>query len=282
MRLDGKSAIITGGSRGIGSAVADAFFKQGCSLVLAARDKTALEEARQGIAGSCDSVSTFPSDISREEDVRLLVDHTLGRFGKVDILVNSAAIYGPIGPATTNDSKSWLEAIHINLFGTFLCIKAVLPHMIARRKGKIINFSGGGSVTPFPRFSAYSASKAAVVRLTETLAHEVKGYNIDINAVAPGAVNTRMLDQVLAAGEKAGSEFLAKAKRQKEEGGTSPQRAADLALFLASNESDGLSGRLISAVWDSWQDIPLHLKDIKDSDIFTMRRILPEDRGFKW
>lgn len=282
MLLDGKIAIITGASRGIGKAVAGAFFKEGCKLMIVARDKDVLERACSEIAGSSDRVDCFPADVSNEESVRKMVEHTVARFGTVDILVNCAGIYGPIGPATEVDSKSWLQTIHINLFGTFLCIKAVLPYMIEKGYGKIINFSGGGSVSPFPRFSAYSASKAAVVRLTETLAHEVREYNIDINAIAPGAVNTRMLDQVLAAGEAAGREFLEKSIRQKEKGGESPQKAASLAVFMASSASDGLTGRLISAIWDRWQDIPLHLKDINSTDVYTMRRILPQERGFSW
>ena len=282
MLLSGKIAVVTGGSGGIGKVVARALAAEGCHLMVVARSASELEKARQEIADSSAQVDIFPANVSQETQVREMVDHTLRRFGAIDILVNCGAIYGPIGPAHELESDHWLETIHINLFGTYLCIRAVLPHMIARKKGKIINFSGGGSVSPFPRFSAYSASKAAVVRLTETLAHEVREHNIDINAIAPGAVNTRMLDQVLAAGEAAGKEFLESARRQKEEGGTSPEKAAELAVFLASPLSDGLTGRLISAVWDNWRDIPRHLKEMEISDVYTMRRILPQDRGFQW
>jgi NAD(P)-dependent dehydrogenase (short-subunit alcohol dehydrogenase family) len=121
--------------------------------------------------------------------------------------------------------------------------------MIRERRGKIINLSGG-SPSPLPNFSAYAASKAAIVRLTETLAQEVEEYNIQVNAIAPGAVNTALTDALLAAGPAAGEEMLAQARRQKEDGGVPPERAAALAVFLASEASDGLSGRLISAVWD--------------------------------
>lgn len=282
MSLNGKSVMITGGSQGIGKAVANAFFNEGCSLTLVSRNREELERARREIASPSTRVEFYPADVSQEQQVNGAVEHHLRSFGTVDILVNCAAIYGPIGPAVSVDSESWLETVRINLFGTFLCIRAVLPSMISARKGKIINFSGGGSVSPFPRFSAYSAAKAAVVRLTETLAHEVAEFNIEINAIAPGAVNTRMLDQVLASGEAAGREFLEKSHRQKEEGGVPPQKAAELALFLASPASDGLTGRLISAVWDSWREIPEHLEEIRSSDVYTMRRILPADRGYPW
>ena len=221
-------------------------------------------------------------DVSKPDQAKRLVDFALEEFATIDILVNCAGIYGPIGLATEIDVEKWLDAVHINLYGTFLCMRAVLPTMIDKKKGKIINLSGGGATSPFPRFSAYSASKAAVVRLTETLAGEVREHNIDINAIAPGAVNTRLLDEVLKAGGTAGEEFLAKANKQKQEGGVPPARVAELAVFLASSSSDGLTGRLISLLWDNWPDIPQHLDEIMSSDIYALRRIIPEDRGRNW
>jgi 3-oxoacyl-[acyl-carrier protein] reductase len=281
--LRNKVSIVTGASRGIGRAIALALAGEGSHLVLAARTESDLGETRQAIQGSSSvSVEVFPANVSKPTDVAGLVDFTLRRHGTVDILVNCAGVYGPIGPVTDVDGDEWLEAIRVNLYGTFLCIKEVLPTMIKNNKGKIVNLSGGGAVSPFPRFSAYSASKAAVVRLTETLAQEVKEYKIEINAIAPGAVNTRLLDQVLEAGEAAGKEFLDKSMKQKQEGGVPPEKVAELAVFLASPRSDGLSGRLISLLWDNWRGIPQHVPDIMSSDIYAMRRIVPEDRGCDW
>ncbi|MFC1928287.1 SDR family NAD(P)-dependent oxidoreductase [Chloroflexota bacterium] len=283
MVLKDKVAIITGGSSGIGKAVTVAYAKEGARMVVASRTKTDLEATRREIAKLTSvKVEVFPTDVSHPESVAGLVEFTLKKFGAIDILVNCAGVYGPIGLVTDIDNKKWLEAININLYGTFLCIKAVLPTMMKKKKGKIVNLSGGGATAPFPRFSAYSASKAAVVRLTETLAEEVKEYNICINAIAPGAVNTRLLEQALAAGEAAGEDFQAKSVKQKQEGGVPPEKVAELAVFLASPESDGLTGRLISLLWDKWQDIPQHLDKIKSSDIYTIRRIIPEDRGYEW
>lgn len=280
--LKDKVSVITGGSMGIGKAIALAFAREGSHLVLASRVKSYLEATRQELEGFGPSVKIFPADVSQESEVKALVAFTLNEFRDISILVNCAGIYGPIGFVTDLDSKKWREAIEINLFGTFLCIKAVLPTMIKNRKGKIINLSGGGAASPFPRFSAYSASKAAVVRLTETLADEVKEYNIDINAIAPGGVNTRLLEQALVAGEAAGKDFLAKAIKQKREGGTPPEAVAELAVFLASAKSDGLTGRLISLIWDGWREIPRRLPEIMSSDIYTLRRIVPKDRGYNW
>ena len=283
MELRDKVSIITGGGSGIGKAIATAFAKEGSHLVLASRTASELEATKREIGNlSAARVEIFPADISQPKQVKGLVDFTLKKFATIDVLVNCAGIYGPIGLAIDIDSEKWLQAIHINLYGTFLCIKAALPTMIENGKGKIINLSGGGATSPFPRFSAYAASKAAVVGLTGTLAEEVKEYNIDINAIAPGAVNTRLLEQVLQAGEAAGKDFLAKSIKQKKEGGTSPEMTAELAVFLASSQSDGLTGRLISAVWDNWREFPQHLSEIMSSDIYTLRRIVPEDRGYRF
>lgn len=283
MVLEDKISIIAGGSVGIGKAIALAFAKEGSHLVLASRTESELEVTKRELESSSSiKVEVFRADVSKPKAVEDLVDFTLAKFNTIDILVNCAGIYGPIGFVTDLDTEKWIEAININLYGTFLCVRAVLPTMIKNEKGKIVNLSGGGATSPFPRFSAYSASKAAVVRLTETLAEEVKKYNIDINAIAPGAVNTRLLDQVLAAGEAAGKEVLAKSIKQKQEGGVPPERVAELAIFLASSKSDGLSGRLISLLWDNWKEIPQHLDNIMSSDIYTMRRIIPADRGYEW
>ena len=282
MILKNRISIITGGSGGIGKAIAAAFSREGSSLVLVSRTGSELEKTKRELDKSTSKVAIFQGDVSREEDVKSLVDFTLDKFGTVDILVNCAGIQGPIGPITDIDAKDWFEAIKINLYGTFLCIKAVIPIMMKKNSGKILNFSGGGAVSPRPRFSAYGTSKAGVVRLTETVAAEYKDYNIGIHAIAPGAVNTKMLELVLAAGEAAGKEELSKALKQKREGGVPPPQVAELAIFLASAKSDGLSGRLISLPWDNWSAIPQHLPDIMSSDVFAMRRIIPKDRGYAW
>jgi len=283
MILEDKVSIVTGGSSGIGKAIATTFAREGSHLVLASNIESELETAKQEIRDASPvQVGTFLADVSLPEDVDNMVDFTLAEYSTIDILVNCAGIYGPIGLITDINADDWIKTININLYGTFLCMKAVLPTMIEKKKGKIVNMSGGGGVSPFPRFSAYGTSKAGVIRLTETIANEVKGHNIDINAIAPGAVNTRFLDQAMAAGEAAGKDFLAKAIKQKKEGGVPPEKVAELALFLASAESDGCSGKLISLLWDNWKDIPQHLEDIMSTDVYAMRRIIPGDRGYDW
>jgi 3-oxoacyl-[acyl-carrier protein] reductase len=273
MKLQGESVLITGAGRGIGEAVAHAFARAGANLLLVSRTQSEVERVAEQTSARGIASLALRGDVSRKADVERIVAVAQERFGRIDVLVNAAGVYGPIGPLLENDMAEWAEAIQINLLGTACCMHAVLPHMIARRKGVIINFSGGGAVAPFPRFSAYAASKAAVVRLTETVAQEVQDFGIRVNAIAPGAVNTRLLDQVLAAGERAGKEFYAKAKEQKAKGGTPPETGAELAVFLASPVAHGITGRLLSAVWDDWKSLPARVQELNGSALFTLRRI---------
>lgn len=279
MRLEGQTAFITGAGRGIGEAVGLAFARAGAKLVLVARTESDVRRVAAAAEDLGVQALALAVDVSRSQDVHSAVGQALEKFGQIDVLVNCAGIYGPIGLLVENDPEQWAETIQINLLGTVYCMHAVLPRMIRRSKGAIINFSGGGAVSPLPRFSAYGASKTAVVRLTETVAEEVKEHNIRVNAIAPGAINTRLLDQVLEAGERAGKEFYARAREQKEKGGTPPEMAAELAVFLASPAAEGVTGRLISAVWDDWKTLPERSAELRDSALFTLRRI--DGRNFR-
>ncbi len=276
MKLRGKSAIVTGAGRGIGQAIAFRFAQEGARLLIAARTESELQHTVREIerAGGC--ADYLAANVSERADVARVVERALARDGHIDILVNCAGVYGPIGPLAEIDVGAWIKAVQVNLFGTFMMCRAVLPNMIERRHGKIINFSGGGAASPLPRFSAYGVSKAAVVRLTETLAQEVKEFNIQVNAIAPGAVDTRLQDAVLAAGEKAG-DIAGTMKRLREtgEGGVKPEVPAQLALFLASDESDGLTGKLISAPHDPWHEWGAKAEELSASPMYTLRRMDP-------
>jgi NAD(P)-dependent dehydrogenase (short-subunit alcohol dehydrogenase family) len=223
------------------------------------------------------------ADVSVPGDVNRVIARTFAAFGRIDILVNNAGVYGPIGPVEDVEWADWEEAVRINLSGSVLACRAVIPYMRANGYGKIVQLSGGGATAPLPRLSAYAASKAAVVRFAETLAHELRADRIDVNAIAPGALNTRLLDEVLDAGaERVGAEFYERFVQQKEAGGAPLERGAELAVFLASAASDGITGRLISAVWDPWPDLGDHAAELDASDVYTLRRIVPEDRGLSW
>ena len=271
--LNEKIAIVTGAGRGIGRAISVRLAEQGARVIAISRTMEELQQTVALIEDSGGNAFPFAVDISKQKDIDRVVSETHGSFGRIDILVSNAGMQGPIGPLPQNDTELWIQTLSINLIGTYLTMHAVLPFMIAQGRGKIINLSGGGATGPRPNFSAYGASKAAIVRLTETTAEEMKPYNIQINAVAPGAINTRMLDDVLAAGHIAGTEYAA-ALKQKETGGSSPDRAAALVVFLASSASDGLTGKLISAIhddWENWDAVRIH--SMSNSAWLTLRRM---------
>ena len=273
MQLEDKRALVTGAGRGIGRAIALAFAREGARVALLARTRVQLEEVAAAITGQGGEARVCPADVAREAPLRAAVEDVLAAWGGIDILVNNAGVQGPIGLTHEVDVDEWIRAIHINLVGCFACTRLVLPGMIAQGYGKIINLSGGGAVGPRPRFSAYSAAKAGVVRFTETLSAEVADSGIDVNAMAPGPINTAMLGEVLRAGEAAGATALAEARKQQESGGVNPERPAALAVFLASSRSDGLSGRLISAVWDPWEEMDIDA--VMASEVYTVRRSMP-------
>lgn len=284
--LNGKVAIITGANQGLGLEISRKYMNAGASIVMCARNGDLLTRAHKELTSKLapgQIIAAIPVDVSDMHSVEQLVKTTLQQFGRIDILVNNAGIYGPMGPIEEDDWAQWIEAIETNLFGSILMCRAVLPTMKWQRKGKIIQLSGGGATNPMPNFSAYAVSKAAIVRFAETLAEEVREFNIDVNAIAPGALNSRMLDEVLTAGpKKVGQSFFDKAINQKESGGSGFDKGAELAVFLASNASDGITGKLISAIWDDWEHWPEHLDELRTSDVYTLRRIAGRDRGFKW
>lgn len=276
MKLEGKVALVTGAGRGIGKAIALAFAGEGADLVVVSRTPAEVKTTAGEIRALGRRALPLEVDVSQGEAVDTMIRQTIAEFGKIDVLVNNAGIYGPIGPLVDNDSDRWIETIRINLIGVYLCTRAVLPAMMAQRQGKIINLAGGGAASPRPYFSAYSTAKAGVVRFTETVAEEVKQYNIHINAISPGGVSTRLVQEVVAAGEAAGEKDLNEARHIIETGGGPPSVAASLAVFLASPDSDGLTGRLLSATWDDWRGMAGHIPEIMASDLYTLRRVVPQ------
>jgi 3-oxoacyl-[acyl-carrier protein] reductase len=286
MRLSGRFAIVTGASQGLGEEIATQFVAEGASVFLCARSEPAVRAVEQRLSAMAlegQKVLARVADVSRQADVDQVVSEALGAFKRIDILVNNAGIYGPIGPTHEIDWAAWIDAININLIGLAYACRAVTPIMIAQKSGKIINLSGGGATNPLPRMTSYAASKAAVVRLTESLAVDLKSYGIDVNAIAPGALDTRLLDEVLAAGAGAvGADFYERMVKIKQQGGTPLSVGANLAVYLASPESNGITGRLISAAWDKWSTLHLRAKELNATDIYTLRRIVPADRGRNW
>jgi 3-oxoacyl-[acyl-carrier protein] reductase len=305
MKLKNVNAIITGSSQGLGKVIAEHFLREGANVALCARGERNLLVTRDEL------VKKFPAqkvlaktcDVSDEKQVNELVAFALRELGSIQSLVLNAGIYGPMGATESVSLDEWRRAMDINLYGVLLPCRAVISHFKnsfrssrrdeAQTKNrsetphvgsyrKIIVLSGGGATNPLPNISSYAASKAAVVRLAETLAEELKPFHVDVNAIAPGALKTRFVEQVLEAGpEKVGVDFFAKNKKWSEEGAVPLELGASLAVYLASAESDGITGKLISAQWDPWEKLHEFKNDL-NSDIYTLRRIVPKDRWKNW
>ena len=242
--------------------------------MLAARTRHELEETADACRSLGATVEVVPTDIASYPDVEHLVAAALEEAGPPDVLVNAAGVIGPIGPTATAEPAAWKSAVETNLIGAFHLCRAVLPHMLARRKGKVILFGGGGATSPFPCFSSYAAAKAGVVRLAETLAVEVADQNVQVNAIAPGLVDTTLQDAVLAAGEQAGRQLeRVRAARETGAGAVPAELAARLALFLASDASGALTGKLISAPHDAWRDWAGRDSELNATTLYTIRRL---------
>lgn len=278
--LKDKVAIITGGSRGIGRAIAERFAKEGCNLMLASRTKSELEKTAELIKSQSPvNVISYQTDIGNENEVMLMVNQTITEFGKIDILINNAAIIGPMGEISKISGQKFLDTLKNNIGGTVFCTKAVIPYMKSQKQGSIINMSGGGGLSSLPYFDAYSASKAAIVRLTENFALELEEFNINVTAISPGAVNTKMFNEQLKADKNSIGENNWQALQERLASGGEPiEKTPELALFIASQNRKELNGRVISAIWDDWEKISKQKEKIIDTDIFQMRRIVPKDR----
>ena len=285
MKLKNLNALITGGSQGLGRCIAEHFLREGANVVICARNAKDLTAARDALARQFpgQKVLAKTCDVADEAQVNALAAYALAELGSLEALVLNAGIYGPMGPTESVSLAEWRAALDINLFGVLLPCRAVIPHFKKAGRGKIVVLSGGGATNPLPNISAYAASKAAVVRLMETFAEELKSFKVDVNAIAPGALATRLVDEVIAAGpDKVGAAFFEKNKNWKEKGAVPLELGASLAVWLASAESDGITGKLLSAQWDPWKDLQQHREELAKSDIYCLRRIVPEDRGKKW
>ncbi len=273
-KLENRVALITGAGRGIGRAIALAYATEGARLALAARTRSELEHTAREAEALGASTCIVTVDVSDQYQVNAMVQTTLEQFGTIDILVNNAGIAGPIGPLHDNDVTAWVQTINVNLIGTFLCCRAVIPIMLRQNRGKIVNLSGAGATGAWRDLSAYTSSKVAVVRLTETLALELEGTNLQVNTLGPGSIHTHMWDQLRDGAEAANSTRIYELGQQVTSGGgASLEGAAALAVFLASDDAGALNGRLVSATMDDYVDVAPRLPELSASDVWTLRRV---------
>ena len=270
--------VLTGSSTGIGRALAERLLAAGHEVWGVARSDQAdfAAQQRQFRFSRC--------DVGNWTEVERTAQAVAAAWPHVDGLIACAGLQGEVGRALEADPLGWSQTVRANLDGTFFAIRAFAP-LLARcpRRAKIVCFSGGGATKPRARFSAYGVAKTGIVRLVETIAEEERGQPLDINAIAPGAINTRLTEEVLALGRaKVGEAEYAAAEKQKATGGASLEKATGLVAWLLSPASDGISGRLLAAPWDPWPTLDQRKAELDRSDIYTLRRIVPEDRGQRW
>ncbi len=279
MSLRGHVAMITGGAGGVGAIIAGALAAKGASLMLLGRSDDRLQATAVALRSAGRQVTWLRGDVEEPEAMRAAVTTTVATYGALDILVNCAGRYGPFGPIHRVDPQAWAANIRTNLIGTFNAIWAAVPAMVeGGRGGTIINLSGGGASKGRPTFSAYASSKTGVVRLTETIAEELRPYGIAVYAIAPGGVYTEMTGELLRSASTAAPGDVSEAERIKATGGTPPERIAELAIFLASSADRALTGRFISAAWDDWEAIARRAAEEDGlGDLYTLRRVTPPD-----
>lgn len=281
-----RKVVITGASRGLGKKIAERFWSAGADLALISRNKDALEKMVGELkpnAREDQIIEFFVCDLADLKTVSGLIEKIKDEFGNPEILINNAGMQGPIGPLYENSFEDWQKCLNVLLLAPVLLSQGFVTAMINKRYGRIINISGGGATKARPNFTSYATSKCGLTRFTETLAEELKEFGVYANCVAPGAMKSEITREIIKAGaEKAGEYEYNTALKLLNSSDLIQNKAADLVFFLASDDSNGISGKLISAVWDPWNELPEHLEDLKNSDVYTLRRIVPEDRGMDW
>jgi 3-oxoacyl-[acyl-carrier protein] reductase len=270
----GKNVIVTGGSKGLGYEICKHFLQQGANVSLCARNPIDLFKADNSLMQFKTETQILHSmsvDVSDYQSIKEYIFEAEKALGEIDILVSNAGVIGSKGLIEDVDIEEWTQSVAINLFSNLYLFKTLIPKMKENNNGRIVVISGGGATKPLINMSAYGASKAGLVRLAETVAKECEGFNIKINCLAPGALNTSILDEMLENKDNINEDFYDKCLKQKEQGGDSIEHAAEVCLRLCK-EDVKITGKLISAVWDDLESI---ICEEIDSDAYTIRRLVP-------
>jgi NAD(P)-dependent dehydrogenase (short-subunit alcohol dehydrogenase family) len=276
-------AIVTGAGRGLGRLITLELAAAEIDVLMVGRDSGSLSRtAREAESNGGGRTYPFPCDLESPMAIQAILAAAEAK-GGADILINNAAIQGPIGPAWENDAALFSKTFQINFLVPVALARSVLPYMLAHRAGWIINISGGGATGPRPMFSAYGAAKTALVRFGETLAAEVAAGGVRVNSVAPGAFRSGMTHAIIASGIRAGDTETAGAERLiASDNDDNACRAAKLIAYLVAGEGRDVTGKLISALWDPWNELHRHWQELHDNDVYTLRRIMPADRRLEW
>jgi|TARA_B110001452_G_scaffold249231_1_gene236625 NAD(P)-dependent dehydrogenase (short-subunit alcohol dehydrogenase family) len=279
-----KTIIITGASQGLGLEISKSLLLADYNIAICSKNNRRLIKAYNYLLNfkKKDQKIFFKSlDISNQKQVASFIKLSILKFGKIYGIVNNAGILGPIGKFEKLDIKKWKKTIDVNLYGSLYTILSLIPHFKKNKKGKIIQLSGSGALSPMQNFTAYSASKAAIVRFADTIALELKDYNIQINSIAAGPINTKILDEIIKTGaKKVGNLYYKNIQKQKENGGLPLVKVTELVSYLLEDESKFINGKIISPKWDNWEKWKKNKKFFKNTEVFTLRRLKGKDRNY--
>ena len=274
-RLEGRVVLVTGASRGLGRLLAGALAGAGAAVGLVARSAEQLAETQFELIDGGGVAVAVAADVSDPEALRVAVEVISRRLGPIDVLINNAGINGPIGAAWEVDPEDWWRTMEINLRSILTCTSLVLPSMIARRQGRIINITSQAGVTRWPLVSAYSVSKAAVIKLTENLAVELNRTGVTAFSIHPGLLPIGLSEPALesqASADSVEGKVYGWLRRELEEGrGVEPDAATHFVLRIAAGDCDSLSGRHLE-VNDDLDALIERAETIRHEDLYTLRR----------
>jgi NAD(P)-dependent dehydrogenase (short-subunit alcohol dehydrogenase family) len=269
VRLDGQVALVTGASRGIGRAIALALGEAGAAVAVCARSHDDVTGVAEEIADRNGHAVAVRCDLTRRHEVEDMAATVEAALGPVDLLVNNAAQPGPIGPLAATDPDQWWQTLEVNARGPLYCARAVLPGMLTRGHGRIVNVSSGAGFEAWPMLSAYAVSKAALYRLSENIAAETRGQGVAVFAISPGFVRTAMTEWGLVCGEPSVEQEYTEWFANHED--VSAEVPARLVVYLASGAADALSGRNID-VSDDVAQMVARAAEIQEHDLYVMRQ----------
>jgi NAD(P)-dependent dehydrogenase (short-subunit alcohol dehydrogenase family) len=278
MKLAGEVAVVTGAGRGIGRAIAQGHAKEGAKVALMARTATEIDAVAKAIAGEGGTARAFVVDIVDLESVTEAIAAIERDLGPVSLLINNAGAFASIGPIWAVDPDDWWRDIEVNVRGTFNCCRAAIPAMLARRRGRIINMTGGGTAGSFPNGSGYATSKAGLLRFTECVSDTLADSGVRVFAMDPGLVRTRMTEHQLTS--EAGQNYLPNMPRLFEIGINVPATlAARLSVEIGSGRFDKLAGRLLMAARGDLDLDEAAIDEIVATDLRSLRvNGMPQER----